>query len=227
VTRTAANRALRLAHRGDWRRAPENSVAALRAAIDVPRCDGVEFDVRMSADGVPVVIHDETLLRIQGRPDRVEDLAAAALTNEEIPRLQEILVAMPRAAFLDIELKVPPSSTFIQLLDAARGHAGNLANAVVSSFDPRTLESIGPARPGWRRWLNALSLDLGAIDLARDIGCTGISAQWRSIDERSMRVAGRAGLEVAAWTVRRRATFDRLERLGVIAVCVEAAALDG
>jgi glycerophosphoryl diester phosphodiesterase len=36
-----------------------------------------------------------------------------------------------------------------------------------------------------------------------------------------------AGLEVAAWTVRRRATYRRLERLGVVAICAEAAALDG
>ena len=42
-----------------------------------------------------------------------------------------------------------------------------------------------------------------------------------------MELARAAGLEVAAWTVRRRATFDRLTRLGVAAVCVEAAALDG
>ena len=43
----------------------------------------------------------------------------------------------------------------------------------------------------------------------------------------SIAQARAAGLEVAAWTVRRRSTFDRLSRLGVIAVCVEAAALDG
>ena len=39
--------------------------------------------------------------------------------------------------------------------------------------------------------------------------------------------AREAELEVAAWTVRRRATYARLERLGVVAICVEAAALDG
>ena len=58
--------ALRLAHRGDWRRAPENTLAAFLAAIAVPGCDGLEFDVRASADGVPVVIHDETLSASRG-----------------------------------------------------------------------------------------------------------------------------------------------------------------
>ena len=43
----------------------------------------------------------------------------------------------------------------------------------------------------------------------------------------SLARARAAGLEVAAWTVRRRATAERLARLGVVATCVEAAALDG
>jgi glycerophosphoryl diester phosphodiesterase len=50
---------------------------------------------------------------------------------------------------------------------------------------------------------------------------------WGAITPASLRAAETAGLEVAAWTVRRRATFDRLSRLGVVAVCVEGAALDG
>ncbi len=176
---------------------------------------------------MPVVIHDETLLRIQGRPDRVEDLSAAALTATGIATLEEVLGAMPRRAFLHVDLKVPPSPRLLDVLQAARGHGDELAHAVVSSFDPWTLDRIGSARPGWWRWLNAWSLDRVAIGLARDAGCTGVSAHWRSVNQRSIRLAGSAGLVVAAWTVSRRAAFDRLERLGVIAVCVEAAALDG
>ena len=50
----------RTASRRSWRR------------VAVPGCDGLEFDVRRSRDGVPVLLHDETLERVQGRPDRVE-----------------------------------------------------------------------------------------------------------------------------------------------------------
>ena len=60
---------LRLAHRGDWRHAPENTIPALLAALQVPACGGLEFDVRLSADGVPVLLHDETLERVQRRPE--------------------------------------------------------------------------------------------------------------------------------------------------------------
>ena len=47
-------RTLRLAHRGDWRAAPENTIAAMRPRWPSPACDGLEFDVRPSSDGVPV-----------------------------------------------------------------------------------------------------------------------------------------------------------------------------
>ena len=66
--------AIRLAHRGDWRHAPENSLGSIAAALAVPGCDGVEFDVRLSSDGVPVLLHDETLDRVQGRPGRVDEV---------------------------------------------------------------------------------------------------------------------------------------------------------
>jgi glycerophosphoryl diester phosphodiesterase len=50
---------------------------------------------------------------------------------------------------------------------------------------------------------------------------------FHAIDARTVGAVRAAGLDVAGWTVRRRATYGRLERLGVIAACVEAAALDG
>ena len=74
-----AGRTLRLAHRGDWRVATENSVEAMQAAMAIAACDGLEFDVRTSADGAPVVIHDASLSRVQSQPDIVESLTAAAL----------------------------------------------------------------------------------------------------------------------------------------------------
>jgi glycerophosphoryl diester phosphodiesterase len=66
-----------------------------------------------------------------------------------------------------------------------------------------------------------------AVALALELGCRGIAAEWTHLDERAMDRARGAGLEVAAWTVRRRPTAARLDRLGVAAICVEAAALDG
>jgi glycerophosphoryl diester phosphodiesterase len=217
---------LRLAHRGDWRRAPENTIPALLAGLRVPGCDGLEFDVRRSRDGVPVLLHDATLARVQGVDARVDALSSTELARHGVPTLAKALAAIPRTAFLDVELKEdPPTDAVVEVLEAARG--SELRNAVVSSFEPWTLETVGRLRPSWPRWLNVPELSEAAVAAAHDLGCRGISAGWRSITARSLELARRADLEVAAWTVRRRPTFERLAGLGVTAVCVEAAALDG
>jgi glycerophosphoryl diester phosphodiesterase len=216
---------LRLAHRGDWRHAPENSIAAMQAALAVPGCDGIEFDVRMSSDGIPVLLHDETLDRVQGRPGRVDRMAARDLEAVGIPSLAEALAAIPHGAFLDVELKDRHDRSVVEVLAAGRGPG--LVNAVVSSFDTGTLERIGGLAPAWPRWLNSWDLAAATIQAAKDLGCAAIAVDFHVIDDGSLAAARRAGLEIAAFTVRRRTTFGRLQRLGVIAACVEAAALDG
>jgi glycerophosphoryl diester phosphodiesterase len=216
---------LRLAHRGDWRRAPENTLRAFDAALAVPGCDGVEFDVRLSADGVPVLLHDDTLARVQGRPERVDQVSARALEDVGVPSLAEALAGIPHRAQLDIELKGPHDRTVVEVLAAGRGPG--LVNAVVSSFEPETLERVGGLAPAWPRWLNSWDLSMATIRRAAELGCRVISVDFHVIDRGSIAAARANGLEIAAFTVRRRDTFGRLQRLGVIAACVEAAALDG
>ena len=216
---------LRLAHRGDWRVAPENTLAALLAAMRVPGCDGVEFDVRLSRDTVPVVLHDDTLARVQGVPTAVDRLDAAELANHGIPRLDAVLAALP-GAWMDVELKGDDhGDATAAVLRAARGEAP--ADAVISSFERPTLVAMGERLPGWGRWLNTEDLAPATLSLAADLGCRGLSVEWRAITPAAMARAGAASLEVAAWTVRRRPTWARLARLGVVGCCVEAAALDG
>ena len=218
-------RTLRLAHRGDWRRAPENTLAAFLAALETPGCDGIEFDVRTAADGTPVVIHDETLLRVQGVDVRVEELSVDALERHGVPTLETVLATVPRRAFLDVELKGDPGRGAFDVLSAGRGPG--LERAVVSSFEAATLERMGRLAPSWPRWLNAMDLEPPTVAQAIELGCSGISAAWQAIDARSVARVRDAALDVAAWTVRRLPTYRRLERLGVVAVCAEAGALDG
>lgn len=221
----SAETARRLAHRGDSRRAPENTIEAFQAALALPACDGLEFDVRVAADGVPVICHDATLARVQGRPERVDALRSDALGDLGVPTLADVLRVAGRRAFLDVELKDDPGPAAVEVLAAGRGP--ELHNAVVSSFDREALAGVAHRAPGWPRWLNAAILDRGVVAAALTLGCRGVSVDWRALDVAALALARDAGLEVAAWTVRRRTTFDRLARLGVVAVCVEGAALDG
>lgn len=220
-----SGRPLRLAHRGDPRRAPENTIAALVAAMDVPACDGLEFDVQASADGVPVLLHDDTLERVQGRPERPGQLSATDLGDLGVPTLADAIQAVPRRAFLDVELKGDPGRAVVEVLAAGRG--ADLHDAVVSSFEPGTLERVAGLASTWPRWLNTGDLEPATVAAAVELGCRGISADWRAIDAESAARVRAAGLDLAAWTVTRRPTFARLARLGVVAVCVEGPALDG
>lgn len=216
---------LRLAHRGDWRVGPENGLRALLAGALAPRSAGVEFDVRLAHDGAPVVIHDEDLRRVQGVDALVAELVAAELAAHGVPSLADVLDALPSGAFLDVELKEVPGREVARVLVAARGDAPE--RAVISSFEPRALRSMADMAPGWPRWLNVDVLSDAVIAAALDLGCAGLAAEWHAITSTTADLVHEAGLDLAAWTVGRRSTFDRLASLGVAAVCVEAAALDG
>src|SRR4051812_25832757 len=91
-----------IGHRGASAVAPENTMAAFREAIAVG-AHGIEFDVRLASDGMPVVIHDSALRRTGGLNQRVADFSRAELSqidvgswfpprfaNEAVPSLGEL-----------------------------------------------------------------------------------------------------------------------------------------
>jgi glycerophosphoryl diester phosphodiesterase len=214
---------LRLAHRGDFRAAPENTIAAFMAAMRIPGCDGVELDVRLARDGTPVILHDDTLRRVQHRDVHLRDVDVATLEAAGVPTLATALAALD-GAWVDVELKGDDhADATAAVLRAARGDAP--ANAVISSFDGPALAAMADRLPGWGRWLNAIDLNPGTLSLAVGLGCRAVAVLWGGITPASVGRARDAGLDVVAWTVRRRPTWDRLERLGVVACCVEGAAL--
>jgi len=224
--------ALRLAHRGDWRVAPENTLEAMRAALAIPACDGLEFDVRASADGVAVLLHDATLDRVFGVRAVCDELSESELARLGVATLESVLtLANARGGgpvpFLDIELKaVVPDA--LPIIESARGEPdGGLRRAVVSTFYPDVMAWLIRERPTWPRWANVMDLEPATIEAVIDLGCQGLACNWRAIDGRGLARAEQADLAVAAWTVRRRRTVNRLERLGVVAIAAEAAALDG
>lgn len=185
----------------------------------------MEFDVRLARDGVPVVIHDETLARVQGVDGRVDALDAVALAAHGVASLADALGALDDAAWLDVELKgADHGEATAAVLLAARG--ARPGRAIVSSFEPPTLATMRRLLPGWPRWLNADDLEPATLARAVELGCAAVAAHHAAIDEAAMGRARAAGLDVAAWTVRDPAEAARLAALGVVALCVEDAALD-
>ena len=87
---------MRFAHRGLCRHAPENTLGAFEAAV-VYGCEGIELDVRLSKDGVPMVVHDTTLAGLSAgtQPGAIADLTAAEIQAAEIPYAGNLLPYAP------------------------------------------------------------------------------------------------------------------------------------
>lgn len=113
---TGSARPLILAHRGASLRAPENTLAAFRLALE-EGADGVELDAKLSADGKVVVMHDPSLLRTTGVRAHVQNLTLAELRTldagghfsaeyqgEKIPTLAEVFDAVGKRGLIDVEI---------------------------------------------------------------------------------------------------------------------------
>lgn len=129
---------LAVAHRGDPLRFRENTLPSVASAI-TEGADWVEVDVRLTRDGVPVLLHDPTLLRLW-RHDRRLD----ALTWDEVSALSEGGIPRLRAALeLALERGVP------LMLDLPEPAAGPAALALTRTLD--CLDRVVFAG-AWRRW---------------------------------------------------------------------------
>ena len=96
-----------IAHRGGAALAPENSLEAIRASF-AAGADGVEVDVRLSADGVVVVMHDGDVSRTTRGSGLVTDLTADELSSLGVPTLKEVLELVPVDRLLIVEVKGTP-----------------------------------------------------------------------------------------------------------------------
>jgi len=106
-----------IGHRGVTDGMPENTVAAFEAALE-RAADGIELDLQLSRDGVPVVFHHRTLFRAGLRGQRIFHLDLAALRrlvvrspsgrNAPIPTLEEVLAGYGRRTHLFLEVKARP-----------------------------------------------------------------------------------------------------------------------
>jgi glycerophosphoryl diester phosphodiesterase len=127
------NRLLLLGHRGAraLKTIPENTFASFDRAI-ADGCDGFEFDLRLTRDGVAVICHDEKVRLVKIAHARAERF-------RHLPHLEGVLVRYQNNAFLDIELKVAGleeiTSGLLRDHPPARG-------CVVSSFLPEVLQSL-------------------------------------------------------------------------------------
>jgi glycerophosphoryl diester phosphodiesterase len=209
-------------HRGDSVSAPENSLLAFELAIEAG-VYGIELDVRASADGIPVVIHDRGLERTTSGRGNVDELAfkqireAKTADGQSVPSLDEALDEIRDRAHLDLEIKQPGIEHVV--LDALAHHPE--VSWIISSFDWNVLRTIKERSPGAELWPLSTATSRSVIDAARMLGSQTIAVNHRGIAEESAHLVAGAGLRIFAWTINDPDEARRLQSLGVYAFCTD------
>jgi len=183
------------------------------------QCDGVEFDVRFSAEGAAVIVHDETLDRLFGVPRRVSELSVHELAEIGVPTLSNVLAAMPATTLIDLELKELPTDSLFAAIVGARGASAE--GIVLSSFHPAVLRRVEERAPSWPRWLNAETA--AEAEQANALGCVGLSVSMELLNDANINRWRAAGLEVVAWTIRDVQGAEWASDPRLTALCVEGA----
>lgn len=220
-----------LGHRGASSDAPENTLAAFRLAME-QGADGVELDARLCRSGEVVVFHDERLERLTGATGRVADTSWADLARLEvravpagvppgrIPLLSDVLEALPRTAFLNVELKSEDwnGTRVAEAAGALLEGGGHVTHVVVSSFDARCLLRLALSYPRVRR---GLLLDPDKPQLVQRhvmlplVGRDAVHPEAGHLTEVDVRRWHAGGREVAVWTVDDPEVARRLRTWGV------------
>lgn len=218
-------------HRGASDVEPENTIRAFMRAIEVG-ADGLEFDVQLSADGVPVLIHDRDVSRTTNGHGNVDELPLAELKQldagkgERIPTFAEALDAIGDRVHLDIEVK--QGGIEREVLDVLRAHPET--RWTISCFDWDVLRRVRKLDQDADLWL---LVDHGVgeavFDTAKGICASGVALADELLNEETSRRLLDAGLKVVIWTVNDVARARCCRALGAFGLCTDnpAEIIDG
>ena len=220
-----------IAHRGAGKLAPENTLAAFRlGAAHGYRM--FECDVKLSADGVPFLMHDATLDRTTngtgvGGDRSWSELArldagswhSRAHAGEPLPTFANIArYCLANGYFLNIEIKPTPGSerpTGTAVAEhAARLWAGASVPPLLTSFRPESLQAAMETRPELPRGLLLDTLWDGWFDIARGLQCVAIVCNHALWDAPTVARVQVAGMRCLSYTVNDAWAAERLIALG-------------
>ena len=219
-----------VAHRGAAALAPENTLSAFRIAIE-QGADFVETDVQLTADGVPVLMHDPKLDRTtDGRGalashtlEQIRRLDAggwfsAEFAGEPVPTFEEFVELIdpaPTRAFVELKGEWPADrvGAAVDLL-----RARHLSHRVIlASFERETLEAVRELAPEYATILLTRELDRGVVDYAVGLRVSAVCARDELLASQPARLRelGQAGIGTIAYTLNTERQWRRAAELGV------------
>ncbi len=223
-----------IGHRGASAAAPENTLAAFTLAIDL-KADAVELDVKLTKDGVPIVMHDPTVDRTTNGHGKVADLTLADLkkldagmkkdpkfAGERVPTLAEVFeaVAATRSVWVNVELtNYTTRSDGLEAEVVALIQKMNLQRRVLlSSFNPfalRNARRLEPSLPVAQLTAQHMPIYLRDAWLAPFIRHEARHPHYVQLKKRGVAYYKRRGYRVNVWTVNDPADLRDFARQGV------------
>lgn len=221
-----------IGHRGAAGHAPENTLAGIRKAAALG-AKWVEFDVRLSMDGQPVLLHDETVDRTTGGTGTVAALMYNSLLSfdaggwfhekfkgERIPHLSDaIRLVYELGLGAIVELKPNPGQgrltghTVGQFL--RENWPSGFVAPLISSFETDALAAVREAAPQFSRALNVRQFPGDWPRSMNSLGCVSLHASQMYLSEKNVRDVRSAGYPLLSFTVNRKDKANRLKEWGV------------
>jgi len=227
------------AHRGAGKLAPENTLAALRLGY-VHGYRMAEFDVKLSADGVAFLLHDDTLDRTTNAKGRADartwrELAqldagawhSPAYAGEPLPTLAAVARwSVAHDVAVNVEIKPTRGrereTGAAIALDAATLWTGARLPPLLSSFSDVALQGARDAVSALPRAYLFDRVDTDTLSCAIALGCVAVDAKHTLLSNDFVAHARNAGLHVVAWTVNDPVHALELRSVGVDTVITDA-----
>ena len=228
-----------IAHRGAGTRAPENTLAAFRLGA-AHGYRAFECDVKLSADGVPFLLHDATLERTTngegsagGRSWHELSLLDAGswhshqYAGEPLPSLQAVAAFMQHNGFaLDLEIKPTPGTEAhtgaVVADEVARLWHGQALMPLLSSFQPEALRAAREHQPELPRALLLDTLHSQAFDLALELRCVALITNQTLMDAALLARIHAAGMRALVYTVNEPERAQQLLAWGIDGLVTDA-----
>jgi glycerophosphoryl diester phosphodiesterase len=200
-----------IAHRGASLHAPENTLAAFELALQ-QGIDGIELDVKLSADQIPVVIHDESVDRTTDGRGLVHELSLATLkeldagNGQKIPTLDEVFASVGGQLLINVELTnytTKKDQLVDKVVEVIKKH--DLAESILfSSFLSKNLKRAEELLPQTPRGLLALPNFLGWITrkvIFRFGAYQALNPALKNTTKKQVSAVHGIGRKVYSWTV--------------------------
>lgn len=223
---------LNFAHRGSLTEAPENTLSAMKKALD-HNAKAIELDIQLTKDGHMVVVHDQKLTRFNpDYPKWIKDYTLQEIKSidigssfskeyagETLATFEEVLRILPEDVLLNVEIKNIPiiyDGIEEKLIRTLKAH-NRLENIIISSFDHAALQKVEQLAPDIPLGLLIYYRILKPWEYAKNCGLTlaSVHPHYSYTDKQLIDEFHKLGLKVYPYTVSDMGTYHKLVDLGV------------